>query len=81
MSLTDYKLRASLNKGLHLPSTTEKPSSAGGAKRKWEAIRARPPPTAPRTRSQKKVPTRFEEFVLFILVLLRNSFILVLLRI
>jgi hypothetical protein len=81
MSLTDYKLRASLNKGLHLPSTTEKPSSAGGAKRKWEAIRARPPPTAPRTRSQTKVPTRFEEFVLFILVLLRNSFILVLLRI
>jgi hypothetical protein len=68
MSLTDYKLRASLHKGLHLPSTTEKPSSAGGAKRKWEAIRARPPPTAPRTRSQKKVLTRFEEFVLFILL-------------
>ncbi|KAE8125122.1 hypothetical protein FH972_019957 [Carpinus fangiana] len=52
-SLTLHKLEASLHKRLHLLYTTEKKLSARVSKRKWEGFRARPPATAPRTRSHK----------------------------
>ncbi|KAE7997055.1 hypothetical protein FH972_001723 [Carpinus fangiana] len=56
MPLTLHKLEASSHKEVHFTSTTENKPSAGVPKRKWGGFRARPPATAPRTRSQTKSP-------------------------
>ncbi|KAE7995706.1 hypothetical protein FH972_000477 [Carpinus fangiana] len=55
MPRTLHKLEASSHKEVHFTSTTENKPSAGVPKRKWGGFRARPPATAPRTRSQTKI--------------------------